>query len=96
MIDERTFGKEKVAIVLADLINKSDEPDKLARKVGRVLTEFIDRQFQLYQASNISDKAFFVEILFQFYKSKIQDMPLPEKVKSYLLNLLTIRHLEIQ
>jgi len=87
-MDDFTFGKDKAAIVLANILTELKN-SRLSQKVSSRLKNY---QTRLKQLSFIPDKEFQQEIVSRYRKheiAKISKMNAPDYVKSHLTNVMT-------
>jgi len=87
-IDKCTFGGSRAAIVLAQMLNEIDD-NKLSRRVCGLFSQYSQGMRQIdYE---IQDPHFKYSLLEVWYTAKgiekAQKTPMPEKVRSYLINI---------
>jgi hypothetical protein len=103
MIDEGTFGRSPAAIVLAKMVNESDDKN-LAKRIKRRCDKFeVDMRVVGHMVGpsyyskeiNAERNRRLLQAVYQYYKNEIENSTLPEKIRTYLLNFLACKHREI-
>lgn len=89
---EYQYGKSRTAIVLAQLISEHPEPEKIQRKVGRLLAQYNDVLVNVDKlAENHCTLAYLYKLTFRDHSEKAKALFGEGKIATYTINVMSIR-----
>jgi hypothetical protein len=89
---EHQYGKSRTAVVLAQLVTESPEPEKANRKVTRLLRELNDVLATIDKLNeNACAHSYLYKITFQNFSERAKMLLGEGKIATFTINLMSIR-----
>jgi hypothetical protein len=89
---ENQYGKSRTAVVLAQLVSESPEPEKTNRKVTRLIRELNDVLSSVDSLNeNSCAHSYLYKITFQNFSERAKVLLGEGKVATFTINLMNVR-----
>lgn len=90
MSNVNTFGSSEAAMILVQEIGNDS---KMMRRVGRILSQFNNCMNEVSKIKNHFVNSYILQTVYDETIKRVRETLLPDKVKSFLLNVIHTKYL---